>query len=247
MNSIVTLNDTGCPVTTSLAIAEGVGNPHSSVIKLIRQNTSDLEEFGNIGFEIQNSTSGAGRPTEYAILNEQQSTLLLTYMRNNDVVREFKKRLVKAFFELAQQRQAPAVENLSRLEILQLAMQSEEERLRLEQEKRLLEHQLEEEAPLVAFAKQVEIAQDAISVAQAAKILGTGQRRLFAFLRQIGWVSRRNEPYQTKIEAGYLDVKLGSWEHPNHGLQQSVTALVTGKGLAKLQKLWSQHHKEHAA
>ncbi|HFG0199010.1 TPA: phage antirepressor KilAC domain-containing protein [Salmonella enterica] len=247
MNSIVTLNDTGCPVTTSLAIAEGVGNPHSSVIKLIRQNTNDLEEFGNIGFEIQNSTSGAGRPTEYAILNEQQSTLLLTYMRNNDVVREFKKRLVKAFFELAQQRQAPAVENLSRLEILQLAMQSEEERLRLEQEKRQLEHQLEEEAPLVAFAKQVEIAQDAISVAQAAKILGTGQRRLFAFLRQIGWVSRRNEPYQTKIEAGYLDVKLGSWEHPNHGLQQSVTALVTGKGLAKLQKLWSQHHKEHAA
>ncbi|EAQ6707483.1 phage regulatory protein/antirepressor Ant [Salmonella enterica subsp. enterica serovar Ohio] len=244
MNSIVTLNDTGCPVTTSLAIADGVGNPHSSVIKLIRQNTSDLEEFGLLDFK---SESTGGRPTEYAMLNEQQSTLLLTYMRNNDVVREFKKRLVKAFFELAQQRQAPAVENLSRLEILQLAMQSEEERLRLEQEKRLLEHQLEEEAPLVAFAKQVEIAQDAISVAQAAKILGTGQRRLFAFLRQIGWVSRRNEPYQTKIEAGYLDVKLGSWEHPNHGLQQSVTALVTGKGLAKLQKLWSQHHKEHAA
>lgn len=244
MNSIVTLNDTGCPVTTSLAIADGVGNPHSSVIKLIRQNTSDLEEFGLLDFK---SESTGGRPTEYAMLNEQQSTLLLTYMRNNDVVREFKKRLVKAFFELAQQRQAPAVENLSRLEILQLAMQSEEERLRLEQEKRLLEHQLEEEAPLVAFAKQVEIAQDAISVAQAAKILGTGQRRLFAFLRQIGWVSRRNEPYQTKIEAGYLDVKLGSWEHPNHGLQQSVTALVTGKGLAKLQKLWSRHHKEHAA
>lgn len=244
MNSIVTLNDTGCPVTTSLAIAEGVGNPHSSVIKLIRQNTSDLEEFGLLDFK---SESTGGRPTEYAVLNEQQSTLLLTYMRNNDVVREFKKRLVKAFFELAQQRQAPSVENLSRLEILQLAMQSEEERLRLEQEKRQLEHQLEQEAPLVAFAKQVEIAQDAISVAQAAKILSTGQRRLFAFLRQIGWVSRRNEPYQTKIEAGYLDVKLGSWDHPNHGLQQSVTALVTGKGLAKLQKLWSQHHREKTA
>jgi len=247
MNSIVTLNDTGCPVTTSLAIAEGVGNPHSSVIKLIRQNTSDLEEFGNIGFEIQNSTSGAGRPTEYAILNEQQSTLLLTYMRNNNVVREFKKRLVKAFFELAQQRQAPAIEKLSRLEILQLAMQSEEERLRLEQENRQLENKIEEEAPLVAFAKQVEIAQDAISVAKAAKILGTGQRRLFAFLRSIGWVTRRNEPYQAKIETGYLDVKLGNWSHPDHGLQQSVTTLVTGKGLAKLQRLWAEHHKEEGS
>ena len=249
MNSIVTLNDTNCPITTSLAIAEGVGNPHASVIKVIRQNASDLEEFGNIGFEIQNSTSGAGRPTEYAILNEQQSALLLTYFRNNDTVKTFKKALIKAFFEMRDElnkRQAPA-ENLSRMDILQLAMQSEEDRIRLEQEKLKLEHQLEEEAPRVAFAKQVEVAPDAISVAQAAKIIGTGQRRLFAFLRQIGWITRHNEPYQAKIEAGYLDVKLGSWEHPDHGLKQSVTALVTGKGLAKLQKLWSERDQEHAA
>lgn len=252
MNSIVTLNSNGYPVTTSLAIAEGVGNPHSSVIKLIRQNTSDLEEFGMVGFEIQPKPAGqrGGSDTEYAILNEQQSALLLTYFRNNEIVKTFKKALIKAFFEMRDElnkRQAPEVENLSRLEILQLAMQSEEERLRLEQEKRQLEHQLEEEAPRVAFAKQVEIAQDAISVAQAAKILGTGQRRMFSFLRSIGWVTRRNEPYQAKIEAGYLDVKLGSWNHPDHGLQQSVTALVTGKGLAKLQKLWGEYHKEEGS
>ncbi|ASM53709.1 hypothetical protein PNIG_a1563 [Pseudoalteromonas nigrifaciens] len=249
MNSIVTLNDTNCPITTSLAIAEGVGNPHASVIKVIRQNIADFEEFGNIGFEIQNSISGAGRPTEYAILNEQQSALLLTYFRNNDTVKAFKKALIKAFFEMRDElnkRQAPA-ENLSRMDILQLAMQSEEERLRLEQEKLKLEHQIEEEAPRVAFAKQVEAAPDAISVAQAAKVIGTGQRRLFAFLRQIGWISRRNEPYQTKIESGYLDVKLGSWDHPDHGLKQSVTALVTGKGLSKLQKLWSERDQDHAA
>jgi len=251
MNSIVTLNDTNCPITTSLAIAEGVGNPHASVIKVIRQNIADFEEFGMIGFEIQPKPTGqrGGSDTEYAILNEQQSALLLTYFRNNDTVKAFKKALIKAFFEMRDElnkRQAPA-ENLSRMDILQLAMQSEEDRIRLEQEKLNLEHQLEEEAPRVAFAKQVEVAPDAISVAQAAKIIGTGQRRLFAFLRQIGWITRHNEPYQAKIEAGYLDVKLGSWEHPDHGLKQSVTALVTGKGLAKLQKLWSERDQEHAA
>ena len=251
MNSIVTLNDTNCPITTSLAIAEGVGNPHASVIKVIRQNIADFEEFGMIGFEIQPKPTGqrGGSDTEYAILNEQQSALLLTYFRNNDTVKTFKKALIKAFFEMRDElnkRQAPA-ENLSRMDILQLAMQSEEDRIRLEQEKLNLEHQLEEEAPRVAFAKQVEVAPDAISVAQAAKIIGTGQRRLFAFLRQIGWITRHNEPYQAKIEAGYLDVKLGSWEHPDHGLKQSVTALVTGKGLAKLQKLWSERDQEHAA
>lgn len=246
MSNIVTLNDTGCPVTTSLAIAEGVGNPHASVIRLVRENTSDLEEFGMVGFEIQPKPTGqrGGSDTEYAILNEQQSTLLMTYMRNNDIVRAFKKRLVKAFFELAAQRPAPDVENLSRMEILQLAMQSEQERLKLEAEKRELEHQIESTAPLVAFTKQVEVAPDAISVAQAAKIIGTGQRRLFEFLRQIGWISRRNEPYQEKIEAGYLNVKLGSFMHPDHGLKQSVTATVTGKGLIKLQQLWDKHKRE---
>lgn len=84
-------------------------------------------------------------------------------------------------------------------------------------------------------------------MAQAAKILGTGRQRLFAFLRQAGWVTRKNEPYQSKIEAGYLDVKLGSWEHPDHGVQQSVTALVTGKGLIKLRALWEQRQSDRAS
>lgn len=76
-------------------------------------------------------------------------------------------------------------------------------------------------------------------MAQAAKILGTGQRRLFAFLRQQHWVSRHNEPYQAKIEQGLLDVKISDWSHPTQGLQKSVTTLVTGKGLSKLQLI---HH-----
>lgn len=237
MNSIVSIVD-GQSVTTSLAIAEGVGNSHKTVIQLIRQNTSDLEEFGPLAFEMRNSTSGAGRPTEVALLNEQQSTLIMTYMRNNDIVREFKKRLVKAFYELAQSRAIPS--DLSRLEILQLAMDAEKQKLALKDE-------VESLKPKALFHDRVVKSEDAISVAEAAKIIGTGQRRLFAYLRQIGWISRRNEPYQTKIESGYLDVKLGNFNHPDHGLKQSVTALVTGKGLAKLQKIWCESHQELSA
>ena len=240
MNTIVTLNESQCPVTTSMIIAEHVGMEHSSVIKLIRNNLFDFNEFDNIGFEIQYST-GAGRPTEYAILNEQHATLLITYMRNSEVVKKFKKTLVKAFFDMRNElnnRQA-SVGDLSRMDILKLAMQSEEERLRLQQENKGLELRIETDAPKVAFAEKVSIAPDAISVAQAAKILGTGQRRLFAFLRQQHWISRHNEPYQAKIEQGLLDVKISDWSHPTQGLQKSVTTLVTGKGLSKLQLI---HH-----
>lgn len=48
----------------------------------------------------------------------------------------------------------------------------------------------------------------------------------------------RNEPYQEKIKSGYMDVKLGKWDHPEKGLQRSVTSLVTGKGLARIEQLY---------
>lgn len=91
-------------VTTSLAIAEGTRVEHKAVIQLARKYLEDLEEFGPITFEMRMGEplpqGGFGRATEFAFLNEPQSTLLLTYMRNSDIVRGFKKALVRAFFDL---------------------------------------------------------------------------------------------------------------------------------------------------
>ncbi|ERM14127.1 hypothetical protein L585_08645 [Pantoea ananatis BRT175] len=84
-------------VTNTVAIADGVGRDHDTIIKLVDRNKDDLEEFGTIGFEIRKS---GGKPLRIALLNEQQTTLLITYMRNNDVVRAFKKRLVGEFFKM---------------------------------------------------------------------------------------------------------------------------------------------------
>lgn len=101
--TIVTIKD-GDAVTTTLVIADGTLSDHASVIKLVRTYQADLEEFGLLDFK---SESTGGRPTEYAFLNEPQSTLLLTYMRNTDIVRAFKKKLVREFWELVQQRNQP--------------------------------------------------------------------------------------------------------------------------------------------
>jgi phage regulator Rha-like protein len=96
MSELVLLHNNE-PMTTSLAIAEGTENTHESVIKLVRKYVEDLQEFGTLGFEIRKS---GGLPTEFAYLNEPQSTLLITYMRNSEIVRRFKIALVKAFYEL---------------------------------------------------------------------------------------------------------------------------------------------------
>ncbi|WP_375642706.1 MULTISPECIES: Rha family transcriptional regulator [unclassified Bartonella] len=104
MNNLVTINNAGIAVTTSLKIAEGVGNSHATVIRLLRKNIKDFEEFGRVGFEIVPfKTNGGCQKREIAILNESQATLLMTYMRNNNTVRAFKKALVKAFYELKSQ------------------------------------------------------------------------------------------------------------------------------------------------
>lgn len=99
--ALVTRDADGLPTTTSLAIADGTGNQHKNVLELIRNNISDFEEFGRVAFE----TRVAGQspnPTKYAVLNEQHATLLLTYMRNSEIVKAFKKRLVAEFFAMRQ-------------------------------------------------------------------------------------------------------------------------------------------------
>lgn len=82
------------PFTDTLAVAIGTKLEHASVIKLVRKYKDDFEEFGTLRFQIQKS---GGKSTEFSELNEDQATYLITLFRNNDVVRGFKKRLVKEF------------------------------------------------------------------------------------------------------------------------------------------------------
>lgn len=90
MNAVVTVTD-GQADTTTLAIAAVTQVEHASVIKLVRSYQSDLEEFGRVRFEIAPfETAGGTQQREVAILNEQQSTLLLTYMRNSEIELAFR-------------------------------------------------------------------------------------------------------------------------------------------------------------
>jgi phage regulator Rha-like protein len=102
VNPLVVVTD-GIPLTTSLAIADGTENEHASVMLLVRTYLADLEQFGPCRFQIDmvKRPQGGGLKREVALLNEQQATLIMTYMRNSEIVREFKIRLVKAFYELA--------------------------------------------------------------------------------------------------------------------------------------------------
>ena len=99
--------DGDVPTTTSMRVANGTGVQHKNVLELIGNNAADFAEFGPVAFETRPHPTQVGAMQRIAILNEEHATLLLTYMRNNDVVRDFKKRLVREFSALRRATAAP--------------------------------------------------------------------------------------------------------------------------------------------
>ncbi|MDP8584454.1 MULTISPECIES: Rha family transcriptional regulator [Enterococcus] len=95
------------PFTTDEVIAEYSGNSRESVTRLIRKYQGDLEEFGTLGFEIRPI---AKTKMKIYHLNQQQATLLITYLDNTKPVRKFKKELVKQFYEMEKELMARRLE-----------------------------------------------------------------------------------------------------------------------------------------
>ena len=83
-------------------IATNTNNQDKNISEMISKYKSDIEEFGRLPFKteaIKNSKNKVNHQiTHY--LNEQQSTFLMTLLRNNKAVVVFKKALVKAFFDM---------------------------------------------------------------------------------------------------------------------------------------------------
>ena len=86
------------PYTTSAIIAECAGVKHHAIQEHIRKQIGRLEQFGKVSFKMRPLQSGQ-QAKDY-ILNEQQATLLITFLKNTEQVANFKTNLVKAFFEM---------------------------------------------------------------------------------------------------------------------------------------------------
>lgn len=101
MNNLVILkNDT--PLTTSEIISFHTDVRHESIFRMIKKYEDDLNEFGVIGFEIEKPKKGSkgGQPKKYAYLNEEQTSLIIMYLKNTEKVRYFKKTINRQFHQM---------------------------------------------------------------------------------------------------------------------------------------------------
>lgn len=89
------------PYTLSSIVAECTNLQHHTITRTIRKHQARFEQFGKVGFKIQAMESG--QSAKDYILNEQQATLLVTFLKNTEQVANFKTNLVKAFFGMREE------------------------------------------------------------------------------------------------------------------------------------------------
>ena len=83
----------------SRLLAKQLGGDHANVFELVTNYRADFEQLGVVRFQTEKPLLGSkgGRPERFALLNEDQAYLLLTYRRNTAKVRALKVKLVQAF------------------------------------------------------------------------------------------------------------------------------------------------------
>ena len=113
--------------------------------------------------------------------------------------------------------------------------------LKDEQEKRkALEAQIESQKPAVLFTGAVETSKTSILIGELAKMLkqngiNIGQNRLFAWMREKGYLIKRkgtdyNMPTQRSMDMGLFEIKATTINNPDGSIKISKTPKVTGKG-----------------
>ncbi|MCC7006815.1 MAG: phage regulatory protein/antirepressor Ant [Ottowia sp.] len=236
MSELVSLID-GEAVTSSLAIAEGTGNDHASVMRLIRKHVVDFDDFGRVRFEIRPfETAGGAQQREIALLNEHHATLLITFMRNVGVVKEFKKKLVKAFWALTRGRQQLAIPQ-TLPEALRFAAN-------LADQKAKAEMQLALAIPKVQALDRLATHSDgSFCVRDAAKTLQVQEKALRRVLLARRWLYHRPAgagllAYADKLQQGVLEHKIMRGEKSDGSEWISTQPRITAKGIVRLAEIF---------
>ncbi len=188
--------------------------------------------------------STGGRPVDVYDLAERDTHLVVAGYSD-----EHRARVIDRWQELEESNAKPSfdVASLNDPKVLlalltdnvRKVVHLEADNTELAQENHLLEQKAVADAPKVEFFNAVITSTSIHSVREVAQSIGTGQNRLFAFMRQQRWVDRHNTPYQVRVESGYLVAEPHSYNCPETGERKTkFTCKVTGKGFTKLQALW---------
>lgn len=224
------------PLTmSSREIAELTGKRHDNVKRTLEM----LAERGVMRLpQIEEVKNHLGQTVQEYRLEKRESYIVVAQLSP-----EFTATLVDRWQELEKQVAQPLnPANLSRMDILQLALDAEKENQALKQENLQLENKLSEQQPKADGFDRIARAEGGMNLTNAAKSLNIRPKDLMDILQLKKWIYRRAGGktfvgYQDKIQQGLLAHKVYSLTLPDGTERMSEQVVVNPKGLAKLSTL----------
>ena len=217
-------------VGKDVALALGYTNPR----KALDDHVDEEDKKQGDGVTIRDTMGREQRPT---IINESGLYSLVLSSKLPDA-KKFRRWVTSDVLPSIRKHGLYAVDQL--IENPDLAIQAFST-LKKEREKRkALEAERDENRPKVLFADSVAASKTSILVGEMAKLLkqngvDTGQNRLFDWMRNNGYLIRRegtdyNMPTQRAMEMGLFEIKETSITHADGHVTINKTPKVTGKG-----------------
>ncbi len=236
MNAL-TLTEAATLTMSSREIAELTGKEHKNVIRDIRAMLADLGDGSDLS-HVEEAKDSRGYTAEISLPKDLTLTLVAGYNV------KLRKRIIDRWLELeARQAATPAIPQ-TLPEALRLAAEAIEERDRLALENQAKAAALAIAAPKAQALDRIAADDKALTVTQAAKVLGVKREALTTWLSANGWMYRQNGSwvaYQQHIQNGRLLYKEARYTDENTGQEvYRPYCHITPKGLAKLAEAFSR-------
>jgi phage antirepressor YoqD-like protein len=216
--------------------------------KLIKSNAEKLNKISVLYAAEKTPSEHGGRPATEYYLDRKQS-IFICMKSETDNAFEVQADIVRVYdAHLGGTPTAPALNpaNLSRLQLIEMAMQAEQERLALEQHVAVIQPKAQA-LDLIATSSH-----GSLNITEAAKTLQVQPKKLFQWMHGHEWIYRRPGgsgwvAYQNRLQQGLLEHKVTT-THREDGSEKIVEQVrVTGKGLTKLAKIFRHVSQESAA
>ncbi len=236
MNDLTSVTDSAILTMSSREISELVEKRHDNVKRTI----DTLSKQGVISYpQIEDGEKSANGVIEKIYkIGKRDSFVIVAQLSP-----EFTARLVDRWQEL-ENRESNPIANLTRIDLIKLALHSEEERLALEEKNKELTADSE---ALSRIAKS----DGSLCITDAAKTLQIRPKDLFQWLRMNKWIYKRigcahDCGYQDKINQALLEHKSTTILRSDGSDKITQQVRITPEGLEKLSKLISTDIKKVA-
>ncbi|MFZ4539532.1 Rha family transcriptional regulator [Propionivibrio sp.] len=236
MNAL-TLPSMNTLTMTSREIAELTGKEHKNVMADIRKMLVELHgEGGVLSFQHTHTNSQNGQT--YPVFNLPKRESLILVSGYNVAMRA---KIIDRWQELEARSTLPV--ELSRMQLINMAMEAEQERLILVEQKAVVDEKLAIAAPKAEALDRISASSGSMTMTEVAKVVGIKRKDLTARMQAEGLVYRQNGSivaYDKHIKNGNLEYKEAKYTDDKSGLEvRKPYCHVTPKGMALLAMIFN--------